>query len=245
MKSATLTSKIIRILIKSSLLPITLNLEKNVFKFDFWSKPTMIHLLFHCSPNILAFILYWYAGYNSGTLQNFLENSSFAEKFSSFGVCLIYIKIHLILPVANQLNSMPSHLLIAEQMRFPKYGIWNILGFIMMFLGSVLFNTGVIREHSEEENLTNYLLNVFFTLSQSFYWCISSIVIQVWFETIANDKRQDIIEESKIFVRNFRQFTAALGNYFFSYFAMFQIVSIATLFLTCSKLILQVSYVLN
>ena len=107
MKSATLTSKIIRILIKSSLLPITLNLEKNVFKFDFWSKPTMIHLLFHCSPNILAFILYWYAGYNSGTLQNFLENSSFAEKFSSFGVCLIYIKIHLILPLANQLNSMP------------------------------------------------------------------------------------------------------------------------------------------
>ena len=74
---------------------------------------------------------------------------------------------------------------------------------------------------------------------------VFSIVIQVWFETIANDKRQDIIKESKIFVRNNRQFTAASGNYFFSYFAMFQIVSIATLFLTCSKLILQVSYVLN
>ena len=138
-----------------------------------------------------------------------------------------------------------SHLLISDQMRFPKYGIWNILGFILMLLGSVLFNTGLHREHSEGENLTNYLTNVFFSLSQSFYWCIFSIVIQVWFETIAKDKRQDIIRESKIFVRNYRQFTAALGNYFFYYFAMFQIVSIATLFLTCSKLILQVSYVLN
>ena len=249
MKHRTMTSKVIQILIKSCLLPISLNYDKNVVKFYFWSKPTMIHLLSHCTSNILAFILYWYSAYNSGTLQNFLENSSFAEKFSSFGVCLIYFKIYLILPLAKQLNSMPSYLVIADHMKFPKFGIWNILGFFMMLLGSFLFNAGIIGEHSVKdkykENLPLHLTCLFFSFSQSFCWCIFSIVIQVWFETITRANSKDIIKDSKIFVRNYRQVTAALENYFLYFFAMFQIVSISTLFLLCSKLILQVILVFS
>ena len=244
-----MTSKFIQLLIKSCLLPISLNLEKNVVKFSFWSKPTMIHLLFYWAPNILAFILYWYTANISETLSNFYENSSFAEKFSSFGVCLIFFKVYLILPLAKQLNSFPSHLIITEQMRFPKYGIWNILGFIMMLIGSMLFNIGLHGEYALEgkykENTANHLTCLFFSIFQSFYWCIISIVIQVWFETIARDKSKEIIKDSKIFIRNYRQFAAALTNYFFYSFAMFQIISIATLYLTCSKLILEVNLFLK
>ena len=246
-----MTSKVIQILIKSCLLPIYL--EKNVVKFSFWSKPTMIHLLFYWAPHILAFILYWYTANSSGTLSTFYENSSFAEKFSSFGVCLIFFKVYLILPLAKQLNSFPSHLIITDQMKFPKYGIWNMLGFVMMLLGSMLFNIGLHGEHALEgkykENLANHFTCLFFSIFQSIYWCIFSIVIQVWFEAIAIDKSQDIIKDSKIFIRNYRLFTNALKNYFFYSFAMFQIISIVTLFLTCSKLILEVTlffeYLLN
>ena len=245
MKSATMTSKTIQLLIKSCLLPISFNLEKNVVRFSFWSKPTMVHLLFYWAPHLLAFILYWYTANQSGALSNFYENSSFSEKFSSFGVCLIFFKVYLILPLAKQLNSFPSHLIITDQMKFPKYGIWNILGFMMMLLGSLLFNIGLHGDYALEgkykENLANHLTCLFYSIFQSFNWCIFSIVIQVWFETIARDKSKDIIRESKIFIRYYRQFTAALGNYFFYSFSMFQIISIFTLFLTCSKLILEVT----
>ena len=205
----------------------------------------MIHILLFLAPSIFALILYWYETINSGTLSHFLENSSFAEKFSTFAVCLIYLKVFLILPLAKQLNHFPVHLIISDQMKFPKYGIWNILGFITMTIGSLLFNTGLQGEHGAGgtylDNLTNYLANLFSASSQSLYWCIFSIVIQVWCETIIKGQsHQDIIKDSKIFCRNYRQLTAALENYFFYSFALFQIVSIATLFLTCSKLILQV-----
>jgi len=172
------------------------------------------------------------------------------EKFSTFAVCLIYLKVFLILPLAKQLNFFPIHLIISDQMKFPKYGIWNILGFMTMTIGSVLFNTGLQGEHGAGgtylDNLKNYLANLFSASSQSLYWCIFSIVIQVWCETIIKGQsHQDIIKDSKIFCRNYRQLTAALENYFFYSFALFQIVSIATLFLTCSKLILQNNFNTN
>ena len=247
MPNRTLTSEFIQVLIKGCLLPISLSFDKNIVRFYFCSKPTMIHLLLFCAPGIFAQTLYWHDTMKSGTLSHFLENSSFAEKFSSFAICLIYLKVFLILPLAKQLNYFPVHLIISDQMKFPKYGIWNILGFISMTVGSVLFNIGLQGEHGAGDmlhNLTNHLANLFTASSQSLYWCIFSIVIQVWCETITRDLSQEIIKDSTIFYRNYKQLTAALENYFFYSFATFQLVSIATLFLTCSKLILQVTFYL-
>ena len=70
-----------------------------------------------------------------------------------------------------------------------------------------------------------------------------SIVIQVWLENIVKVCSKDVIKDSRIFVINYKMFTAALENYFFYSFAIFQIFSITTLFLACSKLILQVTFI--
>ena len=147
MLSRTLTSKFIQVLIKGRLLPISLSFDNNIVRFYFWSKLTMIHLLLFCAPWFFVQNLYWYDTMKSGTLSHFLENSSFAEKFSSFAICLIYFKVFLILPLAKQLNYFPVHLIISDQIKFPKYGIWTILGFISMTFGSVLFNIGLQGEH--------------------------------------------------------------------------------------------------
>ena len=244
MKSRTMTSLLIRMMIKSCLLPLSLNFEKNIVRFNFWSKSTMIHLLLFYAPKIAAVFFYWYGCQQSGILSHFMENTSFAEKFSSFGVCLIFAALYLILPLAKRLNSLPSHLMVWDQLKFPKYGLLNIFGFLSMTTGCVLFHTGLYGEHSTEAQNTDYyiinLSNFFMAISQSFIWCIFSIVIQVWIENIAKIQCQDVLKDTKIFIRNYRKLTAALQNYFFYSFAIFQVVSIATLFLTCSKLILQV-----
>ena len=244
MKSRTITSLLIRMMIKSCLLPVSLNFEKNVVRFNFWSRSTMIHLLLFYVPNIAAVFLYWYGCQQGGIFSHFMENTSFAEKFSSFGTCLIFYALYLILPLAKRLNSLQAHLVVRDQLRFPKYGLWNILGFLSMTTGCVLFNTGLVGKHSTEaENCDYYIINpsnFFIAVSQSFMWCIISIVIQVWIENIAKIQCQDVLKDTKIFVRDYRKLTAALQNYFFYSFAIFQVVSITTLFLTCSKLILQV-----
>ena len=244
-KSRTRTSLFIRLVIKSCLLPVSLNFEKNIVRYNFWSKLTMIHLLLFYAPNIAALFLYWYGCQQSGILSHFMENASFAEKFSSFGTCLIFFALYLILPLAKRLNSLPAHLVVRDQLKFPKYGFWNIFGFLSMTTGCVLFNTGLIGEHSstEAENTDYYIINLsnlFSAVSQSFVWCIFSIVIQVWIENIAKIQCLNVLKDTKIFIGNYRKLTAALQNYFFYSFAIFQVVSIATLFLTCSKLILQV-----
>ena len=244
MKSRTMTSLLIRMMIKSCLLPVSLNFEQNIARFNFWSRSTMIHLLLFYAPNIAAVFLYWYGCKKSGILSQFMDNTSFAEKFSSFGVCLIFSASYLILPLAKRLNFLPAHLVVMDQLKFPKYGFWNIFGFLSMTTGCVLFNTGLFGEHSTEaEKKDYYVINLsdfFIAISQSFIWCIFSIVIQVWIENIAKIQCQDLIKDTKIFISNYRKLTAALQNYFFYSFAIFQVVSITTLFLTCSKLILQV-----
>ena len=242
-KSKSVMSSVIKMMIKSHLLPITI--EKNIYKYIFWSKPALIHLLLFCVPQFFVAILYWSALYQSGTFSNFMNNSTFAEKFSSFGTCLIFLQVYLILPLAKQLNSFPSHLVAMDQMKFPKYGAWNILAFIAMSFGCVTFNFGLLREHGTGTEDGAYVIafvsNLFMVLTQSLYWCLFSIVIQVWLEN-TKVRSKDVIKDSRIFVINYRMFTTALENYFFYSFAIFQIFSITTLFLACSKLILQVSF---
>lgn len=244
-KSKTVTNTFIRMMIKCCLLPISINHEKNLYQFNFWSRATFIHILLFCTPTGFAAFLYWCALYQSGILSNFMENSSFAEKFSSFGTCLIFLQVYLILPLAKQLKSFPSHLVIMDQMKFPKYGTWNIFGFITMSFGCVSFNIGLLGKHGKETNDSDYLKalssNLFMVLSQSLYWCLFSIIIQVWLENITKVRSKDVIKDSKMFMRNYKLFTTALENYFFYSFAIFQIFSITTLFLACSKIILQVT----
>lgn len=244
-KTKTVTSIFVRMMIKCHLLPISINREKNCYQFNFWSNATLIHILLFCTPTGFAASLYWCALYQSGILSNFMENSSFAEKFSSFGTCLIFLQVYLILPLAKQLKSFPSHLVVQDQMKFPKYGNWNILAFITMSFGCVSFNIGLLGKHGKETNdrahLTAFSSNLFMVLSQSLYWCLFSIIIQVWLENIIRVRSKDVIKDSKMFIRNYKMFTSALENYYFYCFAIFQIFSITTLFLACSKIILQVT----
>ena len=244
-KSKSVMNSVIKMMIKSHLLPITI--ENNIYKYSFWSKPTLIHLLLFCVPQFVVAILYWSALYQSGTLSNFMNNSTFAEKFSSFGTCLIFLQVYLILPLAKQLNSFPSHLVTMDQMKFPKYGTWNILAFIMMSTGCVSFNVTLLGEHGtgsdDEAYVIAFVSNLFMVLTQSLYWCLFSIVIQVWLENIIKVHSKNVIKDSRIFALNYKMFTTALENYFFYSFAIFQIFSITTLFLACSKLILEVTFI--
>ena len=234
---------IIKIVINIFLLPVHLDKEKGIVKFKFWSAQTMIHFLLFWIPHITAFIIFWYTAQKNGTVQSFMENS-FATTFSGFGTVLVFMAIFCVIPLAMRLDSIPIWIILDEKnMKFPKYGAQNIFGFFGLSLGGILYTQGVFGDSSKDNALDYWLkigCNAFSVCTQSIVWCMFSMIIPVWMENITRVRSIDVVKDTQIFVKSYNLLSEALENFFLPYFTIFQLISIATLFLMISKFISEV-----
>ena len=234
---------IIKIVIKSCLLPVHLDKEKAVVKFKLLSAPTMLHVLLFWIPHITVGSIFWYTLQKNGTVQGFMENS-FATTSSGFGTVLVFLAIFYVIPLAMRLDSIPTRMILEENMLFPKYGTQNIIGFFGLALGGIFYIQGIIGNSSTDDAYDYWLkvgCNAFCVSSQSLVWCIFSIIIPVWMENVMRVHSIDAVKDAKIFVKSYNLLFGALENYFLQYFTTLQIIIIATLFLMISKVISEVN----
>ena len=82
--------------------------------------------------------------------------------------------------------------------------------------------------------------NAFSVCTQSFVWCMFSMLIPVCMENIMRVQSIDVVKDTKIFVKSYNLLSGALENLFLLYFMTLQLISIATLFLVISKVISEV-----
>ena len=234
---------IIKIVIKSCLLPVHLDKEKDVANFKFWSAPTMIHFLLFWIPHLTVQTIFWYTAQKSGIVQSFMENS-FSTTSSGFGTVLVFMAIFYVIPLAIRLDSIPTWIILDKKMAFPKYGAQTVIGFFGLSLGGILYTQGIIGDFSSKVEAHKYWLsigcNAFSVCTQSFVWCVFSMLIPVWMENIMRVRSIDVIKDTKIFVKSYNLLSGALENVFLLYFMTFQLISIATLFLVISKVISEV-----
>ena len=234
---------IIKIVIHICLLPVHLDKEKRTVKFKFWSAQTMKHLLFFWIPHITVLIIFWYTAQNDGTVQSFAENS-FATTSSGFGTVLVFMAIFFVIPLVTRLDSIPTWIILDEKnMTFPKYGAQNIIGFFGLTLGGILYTQGVLGHHSSKVSARDYWLkigcNAFSVCTQSIVWFMFSMII-VWMENVMRVRSIDVVKDTQIFAKSYNLLSEALENFFLHYFTIFQLISIATLFLMISKFISEV-----
>lgn len=236
--------KIIKIIINICLLPVHLDKDKGIVKFNFWSAQTMMHFLFFWIPHVTVLIIFWYTAQTDGTVQSFTQNS-FATTSSGFGTVLVFMAIFYVIPLAMRLDSIPTWIILDEKnMTFPKYGAQNIIGFFGLTLGGILYVQGVIGDYSSKLNTRDYWLkigcNAFSVSTQSIVWFMFSMIIPVWMENITKVRSIDVVKDTQIFVKSYNLLSEALENFFLHYFTTFQLISIATLFLIISKFISEV-----
>ena len=234
---------IIKIVIKSCLLPVYLDEENDVAIFKFWSAPTMIHFLLFWIPHLTVQTIFWYTAQKSGIVGSFSENS-FSTTSSGFGTALVFMAIFYVIPLAIRFDSIPTRIILDKKMTFPKYVAQNVIGFFGLSLGGILFVQGIIGDFRSKMNAKDYWLmigcNAFSVCTQSFVWCMFSMLIPVCMENIMRVRSMDVINETKIFVKSYNLLSGALENLFLLYFMTLQLISIATLFLVISKVISEV-----
>ena len=243
----SIVSRIVQILIKVRFLPLKINHAEQKILFRF------------CSPVALTFYLvYWgliicinIVGQLASqkiryVIEDYFETSNIIDAISLmlFGTLLTVIFPFCPLLLAKGAPSVSS-LVLATDLKWPRWGRKFIFSFLLSFSGSMLINISFFSHMLEDVNVSTHVSAVIYVtpllqhLLASLYWLIPTLLLSTWVEKFIflceSEAKEEKMKHARKCVDLYTAIESGFGTFFCFLYGVTQLLLIFAFFVVISR----------
>ena len=123
--------------------------------------------------------------------------------------------------------------------RFPKFGIYNIFGLLLVDVGQFLFLLSFLAYKLRLEIDVSFWIYVGFSFILGSFWCLPVFLAEQMAEDLAVKTSLAFVKRSEQKIIQYKETAKVLTNFLFYYFTLFQILSVTIIFSGISQLLVS------